>query len=102
MDGRQADLEALFGPEGIWAEFLKRAPGYIATEVVCESRAERRYRVCDFWSWHRYFERFRERFAVECARFERLVATEGVVEREDFVGTYYEEDRGGEDELVPG
>ena len=102
MDGRQADLEVVFGPDGIWAEFLRRAPGYIATEVECESQAERRYRVLDFWSWHRYFELFRERFGAEYEKFERLIAAEGVVEREELVGAYYEKDRGGEDELVPG
>jgi hypothetical protein len=102
MDGRQADLEAVFGPEGIWAEFLRRVPGYLATEVECESQTERRYEVRDFWSWHRYFELFRERFAAEYEKFERLVATAGVVEREEFVGAYYEKDRGDEDELAPG
>jgi len=91
----------VFGAEGIWAEFLKRAPGYVTTEVECESQAERRYRVRDIWSWHRDFEPFRERFAAEYEKFERLVAAEGVVEREEFVGAYYEKDRGDEDELVP-
>jgi hypothetical protein len=102
VDGRQSDLEVVFGPNGIWAEFLRQAPGYIATEIVCESPAERRYQVRDFWSWHRYFELFRDRFAAEYEKFERLVTTEGVVERAEFVGAYYENDRGDEDELVPG
>jgi hypothetical protein len=95
-------LEAVFGPGGIWVEFLRRAPGYIATEVECESPGERRYRVRDFWSWHRYFELFRERFAAEYERFERLIAVEGLVEREQFVGAYYEKEAGDGDELVPG
>jgi hypothetical protein len=95
-------LELVFGLGGIWVEFLRRAPGYIATEVECELPGERRYRVRDFWSWHRYFELFRERFAAEYERFERLTVVEGLVEREQFVGAYYEKDAGDGDELVPG
>jgi len=81
---------------------LRRAPGYIATEVECESEAEQRYRVRDFWSWHRYFELFRERFAAEYEKFERLIVAEGLIERQQFVGAYYEEESGCGDELVPG
>jgi hypothetical protein len=95
-------LEAVFGPDGIWRELLRRAPGYIATEVENESPGERRYRVRDFWSWHKYFELFRERFAAEYERFERLMADEGLVEREQFVGAYYEKEAGDGNELVPG
>ncbi|MBI3485246.1 MAG: hypothetical protein HY012_08870, partial [Acidobacteria bacterium] len=68
----------------------------------CESQVERRYWVRDFWSWHRYFELFRDRFAAEYVKFERLMAADGLVEREEFVGAYYEKERGDGDELVPG
>ncbi len=63
---------------------------------------ERRYRVRDFWSWHGHFELFRERFATECEKFERLVEAEGVIERQQLVGAYYENEAGEDDELVPG
>ena len=102
MDGRQGDLEVVFQRDGVWGELLRHAPGYIATEVECESRAERRYRVRDFWSWHRYFEGFRERFAAEYEAFERLLVSDGLVEREQFVGAYYEKEAGNGEELVPG
>ena len=102
MDGRQSDLEVVFGRDGIWAELLRHSPGYIATLIEFESEAERRYRVRDFWSWHRYFERFRERCAVEYEKFERLLISDGLVEREQFVGAYYENEAGNGDELVPG
>jgi len=106
-DGRRADFETIFGSDGIWQELLSRGAGYLATEVRCESVLERRYRVRDFWSWHRDFEIFRKRFAVEYAKFESLISAEGPVEREEFVGAYYEElprgDKDSEgDELVPG
>jgi hypothetical protein len=98
-DGRQADLEAVFGPTGIWRELLGRMNGYIETELQCESPAERKYRVLDFWVSHWRFETFREKFAAEYDRFNELVSAEGLVERQQVVGTYYESSDG--DDLVP-
>ena len=92
----------VFGPGGIWRELLSRGTGYLGSEVSCESAAERRYRVRDFWISHRWFELFREKFSVEYERLERLLSTEGLLEREQFVGAYYEKERGDGDELVPG
>ena len=68
-----------------------QAPGYIATQVMCESEAEGRYRVRDFWSWHRDYEVFRGRYLEDLAEFERLVVA-GLTERQEFVGGYYEAD----------
>jgi hypothetical protein len=47
--------------------------------------------VRDFWSWHRGFEVFRERFAEDFAEFDRAIVGE-MVERREFVGAYYESD----------
>ena len=77
--------------DGLWARFLRRAEGYIATEVKCEAASEGRYRVRDFWSWHRGFEIFRERFSEDFAEFDRRIVEE-LVEKQEFVGAYYEAD----------
>jgi len=89
----------VFGPGGIWQDLLIRAEGYAGTEIGCESSAERRYRVRDFWWSHREFEMFRKRFAVEIERFHSLLTGEGIVSRFEVVGTYYDE-RGDGDDLV--
>jgi hypothetical protein len=102
VDGRRADFEAVFSSGGIWQELLSRGAGYLETEVRCESASERRYRVRDFWVRHLRFELFRERFAAEYERFEQLILADGLVERTQFVGAYYEEKPGDGDELVPG
>jgi hypothetical protein len=47
--------------------------------------------VRDFWSWHRGFEIFRERYSEEFARFDREIV-EDLVEKQEFVGAYYEAD----------
>jgi hypothetical protein len=99
MDGRQADLEEVFGKAGIWSELLRRAEGYAGTETWCESSTERRYRVRDFWRSHREFETFRSQFAAEVERFHSLLESEGIVSKFEVVGTYYDE-RGDGDDLV--
>jgi hypothetical protein len=79
--------------------------GYLGTEVTCESAADGRsedgrYRVKDFWSWHRGFEKFREQHAEDFAEFDRQVI-EGLIEKQEFVGAYYEKpDDGREQDLV--
>jgi hypothetical protein len=59
--------------------------------VKCESVSEGRYRVRDFWDGHRGFEVFRERFSEDFSQFERRIAEE-LVEKQEFVGAYYEAD----------
>jgi len=91
MDGRQPDVETVFGKSGIWSELLRRAEGYLGTEVNCESPAERRYRVLDRWRSHREFESFRVRFGTEVERFQALLVGEGIVSKFEVVGAYYDE-----------
>ena len=84
---------------------LSQADGYLVTEVWCESQESRQYRVRDFWNWHRNFETFRARFQREFERFENWIVSEGLIEKEQFLGAYYErrDDEGGdEDESVLG
>jgi hypothetical protein len=90
-------LESFLAWTGFGRDFLEEPQGYIATEVKCEAASEGRYRVRDFWSWHRGFEIFRERFSEDFAEFDRQIVEE-LVEKQEFVGAYYEADG---DDLVP-
>jgi hypothetical protein len=81
----------VFGPDGIWARFLRQAESYIATDVKCELPGDGQYRVRDFWKGHRGFEVFRERFSEGFAEFDRQIVDE-LVEKQEFVGAYYEAD----------
>ena len=101
-DGRRADFEVAFRLGGTWTKLLHEADGYLATEVWCENPGTRQYRVRDLWTWHRNFENFRSRFQSEYERFENWLASEGLIEKQKFLGAYYEKEPGDEDELVPG
>jgi hypothetical protein len=81
----------VFGWDGIWARFLRRAEVYLVTEVKCESVSDGRYRVRDIWRGHRGFEIFRERFSEDFARFDRQIVDE-LIEKQELVGAYYEAD----------
>jgi hypothetical protein len=75
---------------------LRQAEGFVGTKLELEADGER-YRVRDFWSGHRGFEVFRERYSESFAEFDRQVIDE-LVEKQEFVGAYYEADG---DDLVP-
>ena len=71
------------------------------TEVWCEVPEARKYRVKDSWAWHRSFERFRDRFQAEIEGFEKWLRSEGLTEKEQFLGAYYEKlDDGSEEGMV--
>jgi len=97
-DGRRADFEAAFGPSGIWSKILLRADGYLGTQLWCESPLPAQYRVRDFWSWHRNFEIFRTRFQAEFEGFEQWLRSERWIEREQFLGAYYEKFEDGSEQ----
>jgi hypothetical protein len=99
-DGRRADFEIVFGASGIWTRLLYKSEGYLATEVWCESPESRQYRVRDFWTWHRSFENFRSRFQSEYERFGSWILSDGLIEKEQFLGAYYEEIDGEQDDSV--
>jgi hypothetical protein len=74
---------------------LRQAEEFVATKFEWESGGP--YRVRDFWSGHRGFEVFRERRSEGFAEFDRQIVQE-LVEKEEFLGAYYEkpEDPGDE------
>ena len=101
-DGRRADFERVFGLGGVWGGLLFEVEGCLLTEVWCEFPESRQYRVRDFWSWHRDFENFRARFQSQYERFECWIVSERLIEREEFLGAYYEKQQDDDgDDLVP-
>ena len=76
---------------------MRQAEDFVATKFELEAGGER-YRVRDFWSGHRGFEIFRERYSEGFAEFDRQIV-DGLVEKQEFVGAYYEAD-GDEEDLV--
>jgi hypothetical protein len=86
-EGREEDFRKIFGPEGIWSELLRCSAEYLGTD--CRPEAERRFRVTDYWLSHESFEDFRRRYQLEYEKFSRLIASEGLMERETLLGSFY-------------
>jgi hypothetical protein len=97
-DGRRAEFEAAFAVGGSWTKLLDGADGYLLTECWSESAQSGQYRVRDFWNWHRNFEIFRARFHREFEEFENWIRCERLIERERFLGAYYEKFEGGSEQ----
>jgi len=82
----------------LWVELFARAEGYLKRQFRCESERERCYQVFDIWRNHWNYQAFREQYAQECERLDRLIAGEGLIEKELLLGTFYmDEDGPGED-----
>jgi len=79
---------------------LYEADGYLATELWCENPGARQYRVRDFWAWHRSFENFQSRSQSEYERFESWLISDGMIEKEQFLGAYYENPEGDDESSV--
>jgi hypothetical protein len=90
----------VFGPAGIWETILRRGNGFLESCWTREPSEERKYRVQDFWDSHFSFEVFRECFASDCDRFTLLIVNEGLIEKQELVGMYYEADGSAGDDLV--
>jgi hypothetical protein len=99
-NGRRADFEMVFGAGGVWTSLLHQSGGYVATELWCESPESRQYRVRDFWVWHRSFESFRGQFQSEYERFGGWILSDRLIEKEQFLGAYYERQDDGDEGLV--
>ena len=91
----------VFGPEGVWVELARCERGHLGCEVKCESQAERRFRVLDSWRSHLEFEGFREKFSTEVEKFNLLLSSEGLVDRQELVGAYYASDDDRGEDAVP-
>jgi hypothetical protein len=102
-EGREEDFKKVFGSEGIWFELLRRSVEYLGTDCRLEAEAERRYRVLDYWLSHESFEDFRRRYQLEYEKFSRLIASEGLVERQTLLGSFYRGDSDSDEgiDLVP-
>jgi hypothetical protein len=90
VQGREEDFAEVFRLDGVWQEFLRRSPGYLASELLKLSSGPRQYEVFDYWRLHEDFESCRRERQQEIERFS-LLFLESVVQRETFLGGFYED-----------
>src|SRR3954451_17747392 len=77
-------FEQMYGPDGEWARFFSRGPGYLGTELLASG--EGRYLLIDRWFSRAAYETF---LAANHAEYERRSgAGEGLYVREERIGTF--------------
>jgi heme-degrading monooxygenase HmoA len=77
-------FEAIYGPEGDWAQLFRQADGYRGTELLRES--EGRYVTIDRWDSVEDFRLFKQRFAEAYALLD--TRCEALTEAEELIGEF--------------
>jgi heme-degrading monooxygenase HmoA len=76
----RAEFEQAYGPEGVWAAFFQRGPGYLGTELLGDASTPGRYLTIDRWNSRDAYEEFcgrhREEYEKIDRRFQALTAGE--------------------------
>jgi quinol monooxygenase YgiN len=84
------EFRIAYGPEGEWAEFFRRDPAYLRTDLLQDRNNPARFLTLDFWSSQEACASFQERFAAEFAAldksFEHLTIEEAHVGDFDLLG----------------
>ncbi len=82
----RAQFEAVYGPEGEWAQFFADARGYIGTELLRDVEAPGRYLVIDRWESAEAYNAFAQERREEYMR--RVDDTRFMYDQELRFGTF--------------
>ncbi|MFI4920990.1 MAG: antibiotic biosynthesis monooxygenase [Gammaproteobacteria bacterium] len=63
--GKTAEFKLAYGPDGTWAQFFRRAQGYIRSELYHDTANPQRFITVDFWESEAACKAFRVRCAHE-------------------------------------
>jgi quinol monooxygenase YgiN len=72
--GREGEFQQAYGPEGDWARFFRRDPGYRGTELFRDTADPGRFLTLDRWTDAAVFDAFEARHRVEYRALDRQLA----------------------------
>lgn len=84
--GLENDFEAVYGPDGTWAQFFRRGQGYLGTELLRDAVVPGHYATIDRWESKSAYENFLTRFAEDYSAIDQ--ECEVLTESETEIGTY--------------
>lgn len=84
--GLESDFEAVYGPDGTWAQFFRRGHGHLETELLRDALVAGQYVTIDRWESKAAYEEFRTRFADSYSAIDQ--ECEVLTESETEIGTY--------------
>src|SRR5579884_3107366 len=83
--GQEQKFEAIYGPNGDWAELFRQSKNYRGTELSRDLHDPLRYVTLDFWTSQEAYEQFRSQhrndYEALDARCERLTDREAEIGR---------------------
>ena len=89
-EGCEADFEALYGPDGGWAQLFRRSTQYLGTDLLRDRSRKRRYVSVDRWASGASHRDFASEHPEEIAdldrRGERLTTSEARIGEFDVMG----------------
>ena len=83
---RRSEFESHYGPDGSWARLFRKAPGYVATELLNDRERPLRYLTIDHWSAREQWLEFLRQHSEEYEALDRQC--EGLATREAPLGDY--------------
>ncbi|HEX9707825.1 MAG TPA: antibiotic biosynthesis monooxygenase [Steroidobacteraceae bacterium] len=83
---RREEFESHYGPDGSWVRLFRKAPGYVATDLLNDRDNPLRYVTIDRWSSVEHWREFRQRHAQEYEALDR--ECEGLTTHEAPLGEY--------------
>lgn len=67
---RVSEFELVYGSSGKWAEFFRRSPDYVGTELFRSIDSPSRFITLDCWRTHAGYDAFRKAHAEEYAQLD--------------------------------
>jgi heme-degrading monooxygenase HmoA len=83
---KQTEFEAIYSPNGTWAELFKQSTGYTGTELLRDEINPQRYLTIDRWESQEDYETFLSQHEEEYKALD--VQCEGLTESESLLGKW--------------
>ena len=68
----RVEFQDLYGPDGLWVDLFRRAPGYLDTQLLRDRHDSNRFVTIDHWESEEAFLSFRASFAEDFDQLDRL------------------------------
>lgn len=79
----RVEFEAVYSPQGAWADLFKRSAGFIEVELLRDEQEPERYLTIDRWrskaTYEEFLSRWQEEYQALDARCDNMTESEALV-----------------------
>lgn len=80
--GRETEFERAYGHDGDWARFFRRDAGYLGTDLLRDTRDQRRFITVDRWTNQAAFDAFAAREVKAYREMDERLAPLSTIEKQ--------------------